>query len=159
MRPIIAALLLASSCLPAFSGDNSFSSLVRQVEQHYGHRRMFLPFVGALAGLAARPAGVTEFHFAIVPVSAAAAGRTPEFHPGAGWRPLVRVTEKHGEQTVVYARDEGAANVRMLLVTRDHSDAVVVEMRLDAHHLAKFVNEKSRTRRDQSPEPLNSMTQ
>ena len=57
----------------------------------------------------------------------------------ADWQPMVRVRSREGEQVYVYARGDGA-NIKMMVVTVDHDEAVVTRFKFSPEKLSEFLN-------------------
>ena len=142
MIPIL--FLLAASTVAAENPDN-FQAIVKRVEAHYGKRHMQIPLFGLVtfASHLTRPAGASGLQMAIIE-DIDTSKNAPTFHPGPNWRPIIRTTSHHREQTVIYARDEGHNAIHVLLVAIDN-DAVVMQMRLAPSAFLKFLADKSRS--------------
>jgi hypothetical protein len=57
----------------------------------------------------------------------------------AEWQPLVRVRSRDGEQVYIYAREAGE-NLKLMVVTIDHTDAVVARVKVSPQKLSDFLN-------------------
>ena len=147
MKHLILLTVVAASSLLAGEKPDDFNSILKRVESHYGKRHMKIPLMGlvSFASRMARPAGVSDFKFAIIEGAGAELGTLPEFHPGPQWRPFLRTTSRSGEQVVLYGREERHA-IRTLMVVLDRNEAVVMQMRLNPEHFAKFVSDKAEHR-------------
>ena len=59
----------------------------------------------------------------------------------SGWQPLVKnVSRRSGEHTYIYAQTQGK-DLRVLLVSVEREEAVVVLLKLDPVKLSDFINE------------------
>ena len=138
---MIAALVV----LPAVA-ENDFDSLVRGMEDHYGTKKTYIPFLGFANFVVkmARPAGTKDFKLAIFE-------HVDRYqHPSAddldrrvlsrGWKPFVRVTSNRKRERVqIYARESGRDHELLVTTFEDH-EAVMVRVRVNAENLAKWVN-------------------
>lgn len=141
MKPV-ALLLLA---LPLLAG-NDFDTLVRVMESNYGTRRLQIPFMGFANFLVkvARPAGTKDFKLAVFEHVDASRHPSAEqldaaFQP-QGWKPFVKVmSNRKGERVHLYAR-QSQSDHELLITTLERSEAVMVRVRVNADHLARWVN-------------------
>jgi len=145
MRTLVFAVaLLAPSA--ALAGSE-FDRAVHWVEAQYGVSRVHVPMLGFasfVAGAAGRPFGAMDFHLAIFQGEARPRRDDSLLRDlGFGWRTIVRVTEKRGDQVQIYGRDEDGW-VQMLMVTLDHDDAVVMQFKLRPTRLLEFVAQQAR---------------
>ena len=147
MKTLVLFSLIASATAVAGEKHDDFNSILKQVESHYGKRHMKIPFLGLLsfASHLARPIGVSDLKLAVIEGVGSRADAFPEFHPGPQWQPFIRTTSRNGERMVMYGREDGRA-IRTLMVMLDKDEAVVLQMRLDPAHFAKFVSEKAERR-------------
>ena len=145
---VIAATLLMAAPQAARADDPEFDAITRHLKLVYQAKRVSIPFLG-LANFfvkIVRPAGVKSFKVAIFENLNFTGGKTdaglssvmrsalsPE------WQPLVRVRSRDGEQVYVYGREAGE-NVKLMVVTIDHSDAVVARVKLSPKRLSEFLN-------------------
>jgi hypothetical protein len=66
---------------------------------------------------------------------------------GSGWRPLVKSVSRHsGDHDYIYARTRGA-NLDLLVVSVEPSEAVVVQVKINPSKLCEFINEHTRDER------------
>ncbi|HET7842041.1 MAG TPA: DUF4252 domain-containing protein [Terriglobia bacterium] len=172
-NPKLAALATAAlfmlgvfpASLPA--RDRGFDAVVQAVSTTY-HAHQNLRFVTWFAGMAtkvARPEGVKSLRMAIfedqdftprdgeAQFEQAVAGALQE-----NWQPLVRVrSNRDGERTFIYARQQGK-DVRMFIVTLEASEAVVIEVKMNADKFAQMVDEPKHMggafrQKDECPRP------
>lgn len=165
--PAALLVLLAAAPVPASARDRGFDSVVQAVSTTY-HARQNLRFVTWFAGMAAkfaRPEGVKGLRMAIF--------ENQDFTPRDGeaqfeqavesalqqdWRPLVRVrSNRDGERTLIYARESGK-DVKLFIVTLEPSEAVVLEVKMNARKFSQMVDEPKHRRgamrdKDQRPAP------
>lgn len=142
---LLATALLGGPALNAAQDDDDFDfdRLVASVERHYGKRRLHIPFMGVASFLsgAARPLGASGMKLAVIQDIEPAGVITPRLPHG--WRPLVRVSRDGHEETAIYGRDEGKA-VKMLMLTQEGGDAVVMQFKLHPSKLLEFIAHKAR---------------
>ena len=145
MKSLAILLVFASAVAVAGEKHDDFHSIVKRVEQYYGKKHQFGALMGVVgfASHFTRPLGASDFKIAIIDEVDAGEGPAPEFKPGPEWSPVIRTTTRHGENTVIFSRVDGHA-VRTLMVVLDRDSAVVMQMRFDPTHFAKFVTVKSR---------------
>jgi len=143
LLPIL--LLLSTTAASAGEKHDDFTTILKRVESHYGKRHMRIPMMGLVtfASHFTRPLGASDFKLAIIEgVGYRNDDSTPDFEPGADWRPFIRTTSRTGERTVMYGREEGRA-IRTLMLVIDKDEAVVMHMRLDPNRFTKLLAEKS----------------
>jgi hypothetical protein len=146
-RPAVKRLILAAAllALPALA-ENDFDSLVRSMENYYGMKKTYIPFMGVanLFVKVARPAGTKDFKLAIFE------DVRRDRHPSVeeldnrfltrGWKPFVRVmSNKKRERVQIYARPSGRDHELLVTTFEDH-EAVMVRVKVNAENLAKWVN-------------------
>ena len=143
-RALLAAALMT---LPVFAGGNDFDSMVRTMEDHYGTKKTYIPFMGFanLVVKIAKPAGTRDFKLAIFE-------NVDRYrHPSAeeldrkflsnGWKPFVRVmSSRKRDRVQIYAREAGRDH-ELLVTTFEDNEAVMVRVRVNAEGLAKWVND------------------
>ena len=142
---IIVLVLWASSF--AFAGDAEFRGIVHSIEHTYGVHHMHIPLLG-VAMFFARPSGVHGLKLAIFegfkpPTDSEDVSRVIEKSLGPGWYPFVRVRTKvktDGETTLIYTSPNGN-KMRMMIVSLEPSEAVVVKMELSDHAVEKWLKE------------------
>jgi hypothetical protein len=144
MRRAVAIFVLAA--LPLAAGGNDFDSMVRTMENHYGKKKVYIPFMGFANFIVkvAKPAGARDFKLAVF--EDIDPSRHPtfdeldrKFRPN-GWKPFVRVTSKHeGERVQIYARESGRDH-ELLITTFERDEAVMVRVKVNAEGLARWVN-------------------
>ena len=144
MRALVLALLAISATATAGEKHDDFKSILKRMESHYGKRHVKIPLMGFItfASKFARPAGVSDLKLAVIEGVGTRLESLPEFQPGPEWQTLIRTTSRAGERMVMYGREEGRA-IRTLMVAIEKDEAVVMQMRLDPAHFAKFVSEKA----------------
>lgn len=142
----ILILVLCASAI-AFSADPEFKGIVHSIEHTYGVHHTHIPFLG-MAMFFARPAGVHGFKLAVFegfqsPNDSEDLRRTIESALGTGWYPFVRVRSKgktYGETTLIYTSPCGN-RMRMMIVSLEPSEAVVIKMELSEHAIEKWLKE------------------
>jgi hypothetical protein len=141
----VVLVLFASSL--AVAGDPEFKGIVQSIEHTYGVHHMRIPLLG-VAMFFARPSGVHGLKLAIfegfqVPTDSEDVGRVIESSLGPGWYPFVRVRTKgktDAETTLIYTSPAGN-KMRMMIVSLEPSEAVVVKMELSDHAIEKWLKE------------------
>ena len=146
---VITVTLISVTAPAARADDPEFDAITRHLKLQYNARRVSIPFLG-LANFfvkIVRPAGVKSFKVAIF--------EDLNFTAGGGgtglgavmrsalspdWQPLVRIRSRDGEQVYVYAREAGE-NIKLMVVTIDRSDAVVVRVKISPKRLSEFLND------------------
>lgn len=144
MRRLIALLALAA--MPVLAGGNDFDSMVRSLEDHYGKKKVYIPFMGFANFIVkvARPAGTRDFKLAVFEDVDHYRHPAPEVldrnFVSRGWKPFVRVTSnrKH-ERVQIYAREVGRDH-ELMITTFERNEAVMVRVRVNAEGLSKWVN-------------------
>ena len=142
----VLVVLLFTSTL-AFGGNPEFKGIVRSIEQTYGVHHMHIPLLG-VAMFFVRPAGVHGFKMAIfegfqAPTDANNLCRVVESSLGPDWHAFVRVQsrgETNGETTMIYLTPS-AGQMRMVIVSIEPSEAVVLQMSLSDHAIKKWLKE------------------
>ncbi len=149
-----AAVLLLSSSAPAVhAGDKEFGQVVHHIESYYHARRsnrLLFGFVGVVVQFW-HPYGVKSLKMALFEDhNFSGSVHDDEFSgivQGAlsqQWRPLVRVwSRRNSERTYIYAADAGpkSKDIKLLIVTLDQSDAVVLKLKVDPDRLAQMMDE------------------
>jgi hypothetical protein len=144
---VLTAIMLSVATQTA-RADAEFDAITNHIKQHFNGKRVSIPFLG-LANFfvkIVRPAGVKSFKVAIF--------ENLNFTPGSTdaelslvmrnalsveWQPLVRTRSHDGEQVYVYAREAGE-NIKLMVVTIDHTDAVVARVKVSPKKLSEFLN-------------------
>lgn len=131
------------------AGDSSYGRVVSRLRSEYRATEQPMYGAGLLGELAVavlRPAGVSKAKFTLLKDLNVRQDRSDDFSRiilsavESKWRPLVvRSAPARGEWTYVYAQPDGK-HIRLLVVNRDHADAVVVEVRVDPDKLSAFVD-------------------
>ena len=145
---VLMATMLSVATRAVRAGDAEFDAITTHLKQHFNARRVSIPFLG-LANFfvkIVRPAGVKSFKVAIFEDLNFTSGQ-----PDAGlglvmrnalsteWQPLVRARSRDGEQVYIYAREAGE-NIKLMVVTIDHTDAVVARVKVSPKRLSEFLN-------------------
>ena len=144
--------LVSLAPVVALGGDESFSSIVKHIKTNYNAKQQ--GFFGAmtLARLAVKvikPAGVKSFKLALLrdlDYSRGAAPADGSFHSfiqskiDACWTPLVEYSAPRERQwTYVYVTRE-KEDIKILVVTLQRQDAVVLQTKFSPEKLAEFMN-------------------
>ena len=145
---VITATMLTAASQTARADDPEFDAITKHLKLHYNAKRISIPFLG-LANFfvhIVRPAGVKSFKVAIFEdlnfvsgQSDSELGLVLRSALSAEWQPLVRVRSGDGEQVYIYAREAGE-NLKLMVVTIDHTDAVVARVKVSPQKLSDFLN-------------------
>ena len=131
----------------AIAKDKEFDAIVKHLKTKYQAKKVRIPFlwVARFAVKIVRPAGVKSFNVTIfeklqftretLDEEMQAAMRSSL---GEEWQPMVRVRSREGEQVYLYAR-EANNDVKLMLVTIDKEEAVVVRAKFNPDKLVKFI--------------------
>ena len=151
-RLSITVLLVSLAPTMALAGDESFSSVVKHIKSNYHAKQQ--GFFGAmmLARLAVKiikPAGVKNFKVALLrdlDYSEAPGPQGGEFHSfirskiDPAWTALVQYSSPREKQwTYVYVSRE-KEDVKILVVTLQAKDAVVLQTKFSPDKLVEFMN-------------------
>jgi len=135
----------------ALGGDESFSSIVKHIKTNYNAKQQGFFGVMMLARFAVKvikPAGVKNFKLALLRDLDYSRGAAPpaRFHSfiqskiDASWTPLVEYSAPREQQwTYVYVTRE-KEDVKILVVTLQRQDAVVLQTKFSPEKLAEFMN-------------------
>lgn len=145
---ILLTLLLTAVSAPATLGKkNEYDAVCDHIEERYEAKKVKIPFMW-LARTAVgivKPAGVKAFKVTVY--------RDLKFSKESldtemrwvmseafdtNWTPILRVISKNGEQVYMNMR-EYKDNVKVLLVTINRDEAVVVRAKFDPDKLAEFI--------------------
>lgn len=142
-------MVCGSLLLPQNTKADDFSTIVHHIEaQYHVHRnhRFLMSFAGVvvkcshLAGLKAFKAALFEEHLS-APELDASLDDLVERASASGWQPLVKnVSRRRGEHTYIYAQTTGK-DLKLLLVSVEPEEAVVMQLKLDPVKLSDFINE------------------
>ena len=151
-RIAAAALLLALFAGAALAEDKSYSQVVKHIKSSYRAKQQ--GFFGAmmLARFAVKlvqPAGVKNFKMTLLRELNYSEGPSPEskeFHTylrskiGPNWTPLISYSAPRERQwTYVFSTQE-KEDIKLLVVTVQKQDAVVVQTKFSPAKLAEFMN-------------------
>jgi hypothetical protein len=156
--PVLLAALFA---LPQQAqAKDDFGKIVKHIEVTYHVHRQHRWVMG-IAGFVVKVShigGVKSFKGAIFEdqpfVNAASDTRFNEVMREAmnsGWQPMVQEWDRHsGERTYIYAQDLGK-DMKVLVVSLDSDDAVVIQVKVDPNKLDDFIREASVGKHDRAP--------
>jgi len=132
------------------AGDNSYQRVVKDLRFQYGATEDNFYGAGLMGELAValiRPAGVSNMTFTILRGLDEFRKSDLDFNQivrsavEPKWRPLVMYSSAgEREWTHVYAQPDGS-HIKVLVVTRTRSDAVVVQARIDPDRLSAFIDD------------------
>src|SRR2546426_901375 len=152
LRTSIAVVLLSLVPVVARAGDESFSTVVKHIKSNYHAKQQ--GFFGAmmLARFAVKiikPAGVKNFKVVLLKdldYSEAPSPRNGQFHSfiqtkiDPMWTPLVQYSSPREKQwSYVYITRE-KEDVKLLVVTLQQKDAVVLQTKFSPERLLEFMN-------------------
>lgn len=147
---LIAVITLLCSS-PAQAGDKSFSSVVKHIKSNYGARQqsffgamMFARFVVKVV----RPAGVKNFKVVLLKdLNLSERPDRAEFHEAtrrlisSEWQSLVQYNStRENQYTHVYVHHT-KSDVKLLVVTLQKNEAVVVQTKFSPEKLIKFIDD------------------
>jgi hypothetical protein len=127
--------------------DDDFGQIVRGIEARYHVHRNYR-FLMGLAGMTVRishVAGTRNLKAALFEdqhfdASGAELDELVQAVGARGWQPLLRSFDRRsGEHTFIYARNAGR-DLRVLLVTVEPNEGVVMELTLDQAKLLQFID-------------------
>ena len=148
----ISVMMLTLVPVVSLAGDESFSSVVKHIKSSYHAKQQ--GFFGAMmlarfAVKIVKPAGVKNFKVVLLrdlDYSEAPEPRSAEFHSFIQskidpiWTPLVQYSSPREKQwTYVYVTRE-KEDVKLLVVTLQRKDAVVLQTRFSPAKLVEFMN-------------------
>lgn len=145
---VIALAIFTAAAQTARADDPEFDAIANHLKSRYNAHRVHIPFMN-LAHLFihfVKPAGVKSFKVAIFEnLQFDSEKPDAEFNfvmraaLSAEWQPLARVRSREGSQVYVYARED-SANVKVMVVTVDHDEAVVARVKFSPEKLSEFLN-------------------
>jgi hypothetical protein len=149
----------------AFAHDD-FGDIVRHIERTYHVHRSY-GFLMGFAGLVVKvghPAGVKSMKCALFEDQhldeTAADYRLDDIVREAGksgWQPVVRsYSHRNGEHTYIYSKMDGK-DLKLLLVSVEPSEAVVMQMKLNPDRLVQFLDEHTHPKHDADDGDLEAM--
>ncbi len=146
---LVLSLVILATAPPVSAKDDGYDSIVRHLKSHYSAKKVGVPFMwlAKLAVKVVKPAGVKSFSVTIfqdlkfqrdtLDTEMQAVMRNSM---SAEWSPILRVRTRDREQAYMYIREAGE-NVKIMLVTIDNDEAVVVRAKLDPDKLAEFLDD------------------
>lgn len=145
--PVCFVTLLVPVAVLAGGGDG-FDGVVRSIESKYHVHATRIPFVGLISFISRKSAqeGVSRLHVAeFEGFSGRMDGDELNDLVGAklgpAWERVIRETSRKGEsQTLIFMRPEGS-HMGLFVLDADGSDLNVVQVSVDANHLAESVNQ------------------
>jgi hypothetical protein len=153
LQVVITVVLLSLAGNSAFAGDKSFSTVVKHIKSNYnGKQQSFFGMVtfARLAVKMIKPAGVRNFKVVLIRELDFSRGPRPgqgEFHSFIRskiepvWSPLVQFSSPREKQwTYVYALHE-KEDLKILIVTMQRAEAVVVQAKINPEKLIEFMND------------------
>jgi hypothetical protein len=144
--PVCFVSLLVPVAVLAGSGEG-FNGVVRTIETRYHVHATRIPFLGLISFVSRRATNsgasnihVAEFEDFSGPFDGNELNDMVGEKLGPGWERVIRETNRNGdEQTLIYMRPEGA-RMGMFVVDADGRDLNVVQVSVDAEHVAQSVS-------------------
>jgi hypothetical protein len=129
--------------------DSAFKAVAKHLKSRYHARKRSIPFLG-LANFAVkivRPAGVKSFKLVTFErldrgsaVDGAELNALLRSSLSPEWQPLVKVySRKNGNQTYVYAREDGKC-VKLMVVVIDGEEATLVRVKVNPDTLVAWMD-------------------
>ncbi|HKP85902.1 MAG TPA: hypothetical protein VJZ26_07395 [Blastocatellia bacterium] len=150
---ILIFVLLSLAGNAALAGDKSFSQVVKHIKSSYNAKQQGffgMMMIARLAVKVVKPAGVKNFKVALLRDVDYSRGPRPgqsEFHSfirgkiDPAWEPLVQFSSPRERQwTYVYALSE-KEDIKVLVVTMQQAEAVVVQAKFSPAKLVEFMND------------------
>jgi hypothetical protein len=134
-------MFLVQGILPA----SEFDWLVREFSRESGINATRIPLFGFVRAAVAitHPAGASQLNLAIFEHATMEPQRfriLADSVVGSSWKPMIRVTSRKGESTNIYSRPD-QNEMRLLILSLDHSDATFVQVRVEPQRLMSFIDE------------------
>ncbi len=153
LQVVIIIVLLSLASGPALAGDKSFSTVVKHIKSNYnGKQQSFFGMMmfARMAVKMIKPAGVKNFKVVLLRELDYSRGPRPgqsEFHSFIRskiepvWSPLVQFSSPREKQwTYVYVLHE-KEDLKILVVTMQRAEAVVVQAKVSPEKLIEFMND------------------
>jgi hypothetical protein len=128
--------------------DGEFDAIANHLKTKYQAKKVKIPFlwVARFAVKIVRPAGVKSFDITIFEnLKFSRATLDEEMQAAmrnslsAEWSPILRIRSRNGEQVYMYMREAGK-DVKIMFVTIENDEAVVIRAKFNPDKLADFVN-------------------
>ena len=141
-----AALLLLLGCGCAFAGEHEFDDVVKAICEQFDTKPMHIPLMGLAKFVVkvAHPAGTKQLNIAIFENLDESKGSgidlidSVRLAVGKQWQPFVQVRGEHDDNVLVYMVGKGN-DARLLVVTAQRDETVVVEVRVSPETLQKWM--------------------
>src|SRR3954453_2834725 len=158
--PVCFVALLVPVAVLAGGGEG-FSGVVRTIETRYHVHATRIPFLGLVSFVSRRATngGVSNIHVAEFehfsgPFDGEELNDLVETKLGPAWERVIRETSRNGEsQTLIFMRAEGT-RMGLFVLDADGHDLNVVQVSVDADHLADSVNRYEHHHHNSSDEDL-----
>lgn len=155
--PVCFVALLVPVAVLAGGGDG-FDGVVRSIETKYHVHATRIPFVGLISFISRRssPEGVSHLHVAEFegfsgPMDGDELNGLVGAKLGPAWERVIRETSRdQGSQTLIFMRPEGS-HMGLFVLDADGRDLNVVQVSVDANHLAESVNQYGHHNHDSIP--------
>jgi len=144
--PVCFVALLVPVAVLAGGGEG-FNGVVRTIETRYHVHATRIPFLGLISFVSRRATngGVDNIHVAEFerfsgPFDGDELNGLLESKLGPAWERVIRETSRNGEtQTLIFMRPEGS-RMGLFVLDADGHDLNVVQVSVDADHIAESVN-------------------
>jgi hypothetical protein len=133
---------------PIQAQKRGYSAIVNHLKTKYQAKKVKIPFMflARFAVKVVRPAGVKSFNVTIFEGLKFSRTTLDEEMQAAmrdslgdQWSPILRVRSRNGEQVYMYMTEE-KDNVKIMVVTIDKDQAVVVRAKFNPEKLAEFID-------------------
>jgi hypothetical protein len=146
---ILVLILTGLTMSPVRAKDSEYDAVVKHLKIRYQAKKQHIPFLG-LARFAVklvRPAGVKSFDIAIfedlrfdTPERGRELQRSLATMFSADWSPVVHVGSLNGDQSFVYARDNGGT-IKLIIVNIEADQATVIRAKISPEKLSEFIQD------------------
>ncbi len=141
---IACAALTASS--PALAADHEFQDIVKAISDQFDTKPIHIPMLGLAKAVVAlaHPAGTKQLNIAIFQNldERRGSGRdlleSVRLAVGREWRPFVQIRSERDQNMLVYMVGKGN-DVRLLITTVQHDQAVVLEVKVSPEQIQKWL--------------------
>lgn len=149
IAPLVFMFLVLTFAVPAATvKDKEYDAIVRHLQTTYQAKKVKIPFMwlARFAVKVVRPAGVKSFNFTLFQDLKFSSATLDEEMKQAmqnslspDWIPIMRVRSRDGQQVYAYMRENGN-DVKLMLVTIDKEEAVLIRATFNPDKLAEFIN-------------------
>jgi hypothetical protein len=150
IAPLFALFLaLAFTAPPAHGRDGGYDQIVNHLKSRYQAKKVNIPFMwlARMAVRVVRPAGVKSFSLTVFDNLRFSRETLDQEMQAAmrnslekDWRSILRVRSREQEQVYMYTRESGD-DIKVMLVTIDKDEAVVIRAKFDPEKFAEFISD------------------